>query len=282
MQLLEGKVAAKHIKQNLKEDIDLLKKKGLVPNLRVVIVGNSPASLAYVNMVRKSFNKEGVNADVLKLDESISEDQFISELEKLNNDNKVSGILIQLPLPKQINTSKIIKLINPNKDVDGFHPLNAGKLLIGEDTFIPCTPYGMIKMLEEYDIDIEGKNAVVLGRSNIVGKPISLLLMEKNATVTICHSRTKNIKEIASKADILVAAIGKHNFVDESMVKEGAIVLDVGIHVVDGKLKGDVDFENVKNKVSYITPVPGGVGTTTIAMLMYNTVKACKLINKTN
>ena len=279
MELLEGRKVATKVKETLKSDIKKLLEKGIVPRLRVIIVGDNPASMSYVKMVKKSFNKEGVEADVLKLNCDITEADFIKELEKLNNDKNVSGILIQLPLPKHIDESKIIKLINPNKDVDGFHPINAGKLLIGEDTFIPCTPYGMIKTLEEYSIDISGMNAVVLGRSNIVGKPIALLLMEKNATVTICHSRTKNLSEIASNADILVAAIGKHHFVDETMVKEGAIVLDVGIHVIDGKLEGDVNFESVKDKVKYITPVPGGVGTTTIAMLMYNTVKAAKLIN---
>lgn len=280
MVLLDGKIVAKNVKENLKGDIEALKENGVQPMLMVMIVGNNPASMSYVRMVQRSFTKEGVDADVLQLDENISEEDFLKELDKLNNDNNVHGILVQLPLPKHIDEAKVIRAMNPLKDVDGFHPLNAGKLLIGEDTYIPCTPFGIIRTLEEYNIDITGKNAVVLGRSNIVGKPISLLLLQKNATVTICHSRTANLKEIAANADVLVAAIGKHNFVTEEMVKEGAIVIDVGIHDIDGKIEGDVHFESVKDKASFITPVPGGVGSSTISMLMYNTVKAAKAQTK--
>ncbi|WP_201750463.1 bifunctional methylenetetrahydrofolate dehydrogenase/methenyltetrahydrofolate cyclohydrolase FolD [Senegalia massiliensis] len=274
MQIINGREVSNNIREDLQIKINELKEKGIVPGLSVIIVGENPASQSYVRSKDKACKKLGMKSEVHSLDKDVSESELLDLIEKLNNDDTIHGILVQLPLPAHIDEKKVIEKISIEKDVDGFHPINAGKLLVGEDTFIPCTPHGIIKLIESNDIDVEGKRVVVLGRSNIVGKPISLLLLQKNATVTICHSRTKNLKEITKEADILVAAIGKANFVKRDMVKKGATVIDVGINRVDGKLAGDVDFEDVKETVGHITPVPGGVGPMTITMLIYNTVKS--------
>jgi methylenetetrahydrofolate dehydrogenase (NADP+) / methenyltetrahydrofolate cyclohydrolase len=275
--LLEGGKVAAAIKESLKADIAGLIEKGVQPKLKVILVGNNGASMSYVRMVERSFSKENLLAEVVRLDDTISEAELLGVLEGINNDSMTHGILVQLPLPKHIDEDKVIRAMNTDKDLDGFHPLNVGKLVIGDDTYYPCTPYGIIKMIDHYGIDCTGKNTVVIGRSNIVGKPISMLMLAKNATVTICHSRTKDLASITKEADILIAAIGKCQFVTKEMVKEGAVVIDVGIHDVDGKIMGDVDFDGVKDIAGAITPVPGGVGSTTIATLMENLVKAAKL-----
>lgn len=276
MQTINGKEVSKKIREELQNEIDQLKEKGITPGLSVIIVGDNPASKTYVKSKDKACKQLGMKSEVHSLDGDVSEEELLNLIDKLNNDETIHGILVQLPLPNHIDEKKVIEKISPNKDVDGFHPINAGKLLVGEDTFIPCTPHGIIKLMESENIDIEGKRAVILGRSNIVGKPISLLLLEKNATVTICHSKTENLKEITKEADILIAAIGKANFVKSDMVKDGAIVIDVGINRVDGKLVGDVDFDSVNKLNGFITPVPGGVGPMTITMLIYNTVIAAR------
>lgn len=281
MELLKGKEVAQKIRENLKEEVVELKGKGINPKLAVIMVGDDSASQIYVRNKSKVCNEIGIEFDEYLLPEKTKQEELLELIEKLNNDKTVNGILLQSPMPKHLDVDEAFRTISPEKDVDGFHPINVGKLVLGQDTFISCTPYGIIKIFEDYKIDLEGKNAVVIGRSNIVGKPMSQCLLNKNATVTICHSRTKNLKEITKQADIVVAAIGKPRFVTEDMVKEGAIVIDVGINRgEDGKIKGDVDFENVKEKTSYITPVPGGVGPMTIAMLMTNVVKATKNQNK--
>jgi len=247
----------------------------------VIIVGENPASKVYVNKKKKTAEKAGFNSNVIELPESVSQEELEKCIDELNMDCEVDGILVQLPLPGHINTYDIIERIKPDKDVDGFHPLNVGKLSTGLEPYaVSCTPSGIIRLLEEYNIEIEGKNAVIIGRSNIVGKPLAALLLNKNATVTVCHSRTKNLEEICRQADILVAAVGRAKFVKAHWVKDGAVVIDVGINrTSEGKLAGDVDFENVCEKVGYITPVPGGVGPMTIAMLLLNTLKLFKLHN---
>ena len=274
MKLLEGKVIAAQMREDMAKDLEKLTTAGVVPGLRVILIGEDPAAASYVRMVERRCVKDGLDSQVLYFKENISEDVLIYEIEKLNADDKVHGILVQMPLPKHIDKNKVIATIDPNKDVDGFHELNSGKLYIGADALYPCTPYGVIHMLEYGGIKIEGKHAVVIGRSNVVGKPVSMLLLERNATVTICHSRTSNISELTKQADILVAAAGRPHMVTADMVKEGAVVIDVGIHEVDGKITGDVDFDSVKEKAGYLSPVPGGVGTTTIATLSWNTMKA--------
>ncbi|WP_432666365.1 bifunctional methylenetetrahydrofolate dehydrogenase/methenyltetrahydrofolate cyclohydrolase FolD [Wukongibacter baidiensis] len=273
LKIIDGKKVSKKIREELQVTINELKEeKGVVPGLAVIIVGNNPASRAYVRMKDKACKALGMHSELHSLEEDVSEEELLSLIDRLNNDRGIHGILVQLPLPNHIDEMKVLKRISHEKDVDGFHPINVGKLVVGEDTFIPCTPHGIIKLLEYEGVDIEGKKAVVIGRSNIVGKPISMLLLQKNATVTICHSRTKDLKEVTKEADILVAAIGRPKFVTSDMVKSGAVVIDVGINRVDDKIVGDVDFEDVKNVVDSITPVPGGVGPMTITMLIYNTV----------
>ena len=277
MELLNGKEVAKKTRQNLKEEVTRLKAEGINPKLAVIMVGNDSASQIYVRNKSKACDEIGIEFEEYLLPEETKQQELLDLIEKLNNNKEINGILLQSPIPKTLDINEAFRKISPEKDVDGFHPVNVGKLVLGQDTFISCTPFGIMKILEEYNINIEGKNAVVIGRSNIVGKPMSQCLLNKNATVTICHSKTKNLPEITRNADILVAAIGKPCFVTEDMVKEGAIVIDVGINrTSEGKLKGDVDFENVSKKVEYITPVPGGVGPMTIAMLMSNLVKAAK------
>ena len=276
-ELIDGKALAKKIRAELKLEVEKLKANGILPKLAVIMVGEDKASKVYVKNKSKACEEIGVEFEEFILSEDTKIEELLSLIEELNNRADVHGILLQSPIPKHLNINKAFNAIDYRKDVDGFNPVNVGKLVIGEDTFISCTPLGVIRMLEEHGIEIEGKNAVVIGRSNIVGKPLAQCLLAKNATVTICHSRTKNIHQITSNADILVAALGKPKYIKENMVKEGAVVIDVGINrAEDGKLVGDVDFESVSKKASYITPVPGGVGPMTIAMLMNNVVKAAK------
>lgn len=277
--ILNGKEVSKKIKEDLKIEVDKLRKKGIVPKLAVIMVGNNEASKVYVRNKSKACDKVGVEFEEFLMEENTSEKELFDLIDKLNEDKNINGILLQSPIPKHLDQNKAFRRIDASKDVDGFNPINVGDLCIGNDCFISCTPFGVMKILEHYNIDIEGKNAVVLGRSNIVGKPMVQCLLSKNATVTVCHSRTKNLKEITSKADILIAAIGKSKYVTKDMVKEDAVVIDVGINRDEGKICGDVDFENVFDKVSAITPVPGGVGPMTIAMLLYNLVKATKKQN---
>ena len=288
MQILDGKIVSQSVKEKIKEKTMLFKSTGnKTPHLAAILVGNNGASETYVASKVKNCEEVGFKSTLIRFDENIEEGVLIAAIEKLNNDEDVDGILVQLPLPKQIDEEKIINLINPYKDVDGFHPMSIGKMVQGLPTFIPATPYGIILMLEHYKIETAGKHAVVIGRSNIVGRPISILLSRNaypgNCTVTVCHSRTKNLKEICLQADIIVAALGIPEFLKEDMVKENAVVVDVGItRVADATkksgfaIKGDVDFTNVAPKCSYITPVPGGVGLMTIAALLMNTFSACE------
>ena len=281
MELINGKELAKKIRMELKEEVEELKQKGIKPKLAVIMVGDDKASAVYVRNKSKACEEIGIEFEEFLLESTITQEYLINLIKELNNREDINGILLQSPIPEGLDIREAFNTIDYRKDVDGFNPINVGKLSIGEDSFISCTPYGVIKMLEEYNIPIEGKRAVIIGRSNIVGKPLIQCLLNKNATVTVCHSKTKNIEEITSKADILIAALGKPKFVTSNMVKEGAVVIDVGINRnEEGKLVGDVDFENVSKKVSYITPVPGGVGPITIAMLMYNVVKSAKSLLK--
>ena len=277
MVLIDGKKVSAEVRARLAKEANELKEKtGRVPGLATVLVGDDLASAVYVRNKNKICRELGFKSFEQKLSLDTSEAKLLQLIKELNSNNDIHGILVQLPLPNQIDSEKILQAIDPNKDVDGFHPVNVGKLVVGNALLTPCTPTGIIKLLDYYEIDISGKHAVVLGRSNIVGKPVSMLLLQRNATITICHSRTKKLEEITRSADILVAAIGRANFVTENMVSKGAIVIDVGINRVDGKLTGDIDFEPVSKKASYITPVPGGVGPMTIALLMENTLKAFK------
>ena len=276
-QIIDGKELAKNIRLKLKDEVEELKNADINPKLAVIMVGDDKASKVYVKNKSKACEETGIDFEEHILPACIKMEELLELIEKLNNDETVHGILVQSPLPKGLDANEAFRTISPKKDVDGFNPINVGKLSLNQDCFVSCTPYGIIKMLEAYNIEIEGSHAVIIGRSNIVGKPLAQCLLNKNATVTICHSRTKNLKEITKQADILIAAIGKAKFVTEDMVKDGATVIDVGINRMDdGKLLGDTDFENIKDKVSYITPVPGGVGPMTIAMLMHNVVKAAK------
>ena len=277
MEIIDGKQLAKKTREKLKYEVEDLKKEGIQPKLAVIMVGDNSASQIYVRNKSKACNDVGIEFEEYLLPDTTKQEELLDVIEKLNNNKEINGILLQSPIPDGLDINEAFRKISPEKDVDGFHPVNVGKLVLGQDTFVSCTPYGVMKMFEEYNIDLEGKNAVVIGRSNIVGKPMSQCLLNKNATVTICHSRTRNLPEITKNADILVSAIGRPEFVTADMVKDGTVVIDVGINrTAEGKLKGDVDFENVSKKASYITPVPGGVGPMTIAMLMNNVVKASK------
>lgn len=283
MEIINGKELAKKIRGELKEEVIKLKEKNINPKLAVIMVGDDKASAVYVRNKSKACEEIGIEFEEFLLDRTISQEELINLIKTLNNREDIHGILLQSPIPDHLDIREAFNTIDYKKDVDGFNPINVGKLSIGEDCFISCTPYGAIRMLEEYNIQIEGKRAVIIGRSNIVGKPLIQCLLNKNATVTICHSKTKNIEEITREADILIAALGKPKFVKEDMVKKDAVVIDVGINRnEEGKLVGDVDFENVSKKASYITPVPGGVGPMTIAMLMNNVVKAAKSKLETN
>lgn len=278
--IIDGKAVSAKVKEQVRKEAEALKNKGIEIGLAVVIVGNNSASRVYVNNKKKACEEVGFNSYEYALPEETTEAELLELVEKLNSDDKVNGILVQLPLPKQINENAIINAIRPDKDVDAFHPENVGHIMIGDFSFLPCTPAGVMELIAETGVDVCGKNCVVIGRSNIVGKPMAMLLLHKNGTVTICHSRTKNLAEICSKADILVAAVGKAKFVTPDMIKEGAVVIDVGMNRDEnGKLCGDVDYAACFDKAGYITPVPGGVGPMTIAMLMRNTLTAAKMKN---
>lgn len=276
-EILDGKKLAKKIRKNLKKEVEDLKKQGIFPKLAVIMVGDNSSSEVYVKNKSRACIKVGIDFEEFLLPKETTEKELLELIETLNKDKSIHGILLQSPVPKQIDINKAFRTIKPEKDVDGFHPMNVGNLVIGEDCFVSCTPFGVMKLLEEYNIEIEGKNAVILGRSNIVGKPMVQCLLAKNATITVCHSKTQEIQKIVKNADIIISAIGKPHFVTSDMIKEGAVVIDVGINrLEDGSIVGDVEFETVNTKASYITPVPGGVGPMTIAMLLTNVVKAAR------
>jgi len=276
--IIDGKALAKKIRTELKQEVDTLKEKGIYPKLAVILVGEDKASQIYVRNKNRACEELGIEFEEFLLEETTSMETLLQIIQTLNARSDIHGILLQSPIPKPLDIQKAIHAIAPEKDVDGFHPSNVGKLAIGQDTFISCTPQGIVRMLEAYAIPIEGKHVVIIGRSNIVGKPLIPCLLSKNATVTVCHSKTENLKDITKQADILIAAVGKAKFVTSEMVKPGATVIDVGINRnEEGKIEGDVDFETVSQKAAYITPVPGGVGPMTIAMLMNNVVKAATL-----
>lgn len=278
--IIDGKVVSQFVKDEVKKEVSALGEKGVSVGLAVVIVGNDPASRTYVNNKKKACEATGIISEEYALPENTTMDELLALIKELNAKKSINGILCQLPLPKHLDEKAVIENIDPIKDVDAFHAVNTGHIMIGDYSFLPCTPAGIMEMLKYYNIEIEGKECVVIGRSNIVGKPMAMLLLQKNGTVTICHSRTKNLKEVTSRADILVAAVGVPYFVTADMVKDGAVVIDVGMdRNKEGKLCGDVDFAEVEKKASYITPVPGGVGPMTIATLMKNTVTAAKLQN---
>lgn len=272
-QIIDGKAISTALKEELKGKVDALKAQGVEPCLAVILVGEDPASTVYVNNKKKACEFIGIKSLSYELPESTTQDELLALIDKLNADDGVNGILVQLPLPKHIDEDAVIQAISPKKDVDGFHPQSVGALCIGQKGFVSCTPAGIIELLKRSNVEIEGKECVIIGRSNIVGKPMSLLMLRENATVTVCHSRTKNLKEVTKRADILIVAIGKPKMITAEYVKEGAVVIDVGIHRLEGKkLCGDVDFDTVAEHTSMITPVPGGVGPMTIAMLMKNCV----------
>lgn len=275
--IIDGKKISAQIKDELKEEVAELKEKGIEIKLAVIQVGNDPASSVYVRNKKNACAYTGIDSISYEVDEDISEEELLKLIDELNNNTCVNGILVQLPLPKHIDEDKVIKAISPEKDVDGFHPQSVGALSIGQEGYVSCTPAGIIQLLKRSGVEIDGKECVVLGRSNIVGKPMSMLLLRENGTVTVCHSHTKNLKEVAKRADILIAAIGKPKFITKEYVKAGAVVIDVGIHrMEDGKLCGDVAYDEVEPVASYITPVPGGVGPMTIAMLMNNCVESAR------
>ncbi|HBC4173916.1 TPA: bifunctional methylenetetrahydrofolate dehydrogenase/methenyltetrahydrofolate cyclohydrolase FolD [Staphylococcus aureus] len=276
--ILDGKQIAKDYRQGLQDQVEALKEKGFTPKLSVILVGNDGASQSYVRSKKKAAEKIGMISEIVHLEETATEEEVLNELNRLNNDDSVSGILVQVPLPKQVSEQKILEAINPEKDVDGFHPINIGKLYIDEQTFVPCTPLGIMEILKHADIDLEGKNAVVIGRSHIVGQPVSKLLLQKNASVTILHSRSKDMASYLKDADVIVSAVGKPGLVTKDVVKEGAVIIDVGnTPDENGKLKGDVDYDAVKEIAEAITPVPGGVGPLTITMVLNNTLLAEKM-----
>ena len=278
MNLIDGKALAAKMQAELKVKVDKLKEADNVPGLAVILVGEDPASQIYVRNKARQATAIGLNSSVVRLPETVSEQELLDLIEQYNQSEQWHGILVQLPLPEHISEEKVLLAIDPEKDVDGFHPVNVGKMVIGEDTFLPCTPAGIIEMIKRTDIDIEGKECVVIGRSNIVGKPMAMLMLKENATVTIAHSRTKDLKEVTKRADIIVAAIGKAKFVTADYVKEGAVVIDVGMdRDENGKLCGDVDFESVSKVASAITPVPGGVGPMTVTMLLVNCLRSVEL-----
>ena len=274
--IIDVKSIVNESKEKLKKEIEELKKKDIYPKLAVILANNDSASQIYVNKKRKMCEELGIIDEEYILDENVTTEDMLEIINKLNNDKSVDGILVQLPVFKHLDEKLILNTISPLKDVDGFHPENLGKLLIGEDTIVSCTPKGIMKIIDSLGEDLTGKNAVVVGRSRIVGKPIACLLLNRNATVTICHSRTKNLEEYTKNADILIVAVGKASLVNKEMVKEGAIVIDVGINRIEGKIKGDVDTIEVADKAKYITPVPGGVGLTTVLSLMENVVEVAK------
>src|SRR5690625_288896 len=275
--IIDGKKIAQHLREEMKHEIQQLNERNIQPHLTVILIGNDPASHSYVNGKEKASKEVGISSKIIRLPKDTSEDQLLNEIDILNKDENTDGILVQLPLPKHIDEQKVIEAIHPSKDVDGFHPTNIGRMIVKKQSFLPCTPYGIIKILQYENIEIEGKHVVVIGRSNIVGKPMGQLLLNESATVTYCHSKTKDIKSFTKNADIIIVAVGKPNVIDESYIKEGAVIIDVGVNRVDdSRLVGDVDYGSAKLKASYITPVPGGVGPMTITMLLKNTIKAAK------
>ncbi len=280
-EILDGKKLAKKIRMDLKQEVEKLKQTGIQPKLAVVMVGDNSSSEVYVKNKSSACRKVGIEFEEFLLDKTTTEEELLTLIQQLNEAKNIHGILLQSPVPKQIDINKAFRTILPEKDVDGFHPMNVGNLVIGEDCFVSCTPFGVMKLLEEYQIEVEGKNAVILGRSNIVGKPMVQCLLAQNATITVCHSKTQKIHDLVKNADIVISAIGKPQFVTSDMIKAGAVVIDVGINRRDdGSIVGDVEFESVSQKASYITPVPGGIGPMTIAMLLTNVVKAAKIQNK--
>jgi methylenetetrahydrofolate dehydrogenase (NADP+) / methenyltetrahydrofolate cyclohydrolase len=281
--IIDGKQLASQMRLSIKEDVKKLIDKGVTPGLSMILVGDNAASRTYVRAKRKACEELGINSVITEFPNDITESELLSEIVRLNNEDTVHGILVQLPLPKHISVQAVIEKILPSKDVDGFHPINVGKLTLGQEGFIPCTPIGILAMLKSKNITIAGKHVVVVGRSNIVGKPIGQLLLKENATVTYCHSHSENIKQITKQADILIVAVGRPKLITKEYIKEGAVVIDVGVNrLPTGKLCGDVDFTEAEQVASYITPVPGGVGPMTITMLLYNTVKAANELNKNN
>lgn len=276
-QIIDGKLVSAKVKEQVRNEVTALKEQGITPGLAVIIVGDDPASRVYVNNKKKACADVGFYSEEYALPAETTMEQLLSLIDELNARKDINGILCQLPLPKHLDEKEVINRIDSSKDVDAFSPVNVGKITIGEYDFLPCTPAGVMELLAHYNISAEGKNCVVIGRSNIVGKPMALLLLHQNGTVTVCHSRTQNLADVCKNADILVAAVGRANFVTADMVKDGAVVIDVGMNRLDGKLCGDVKFDEVSEKASYITPVPGGVGPMTIGMLMKNTLKAAKL-----
>ncbi len=278
--IMDGKELSKKIKSNLKIECEELIKKGIEPKLAVIMVGEDSASKVYIRNKSKVCEDVGIKYEEYFLKENVLQKDLIDLIQKLNADKTINAILLQSPIPHNLDINEAFKAISIEKDVDGFNPVNVGKLVLNQDTYVSCTPYGIMKIFEEYDIDLSSKNVVILGRSNIVGKPLIHCCLNKNATVTVCHSKTKNLKDITTNADVLIVAIGKANFVTEDMVKQNSVIIDVGINRLEnGKITGDVDFDNIKEKASYITPVPGGVGPMTIAMLMNNVIKATKRQN---
>lgn len=275
--IIDGKAVSKLLRKEITEGVERIKaEKGITPGLAVVLVGDDPASQTYVRNKEKSCIKVGMHSEVHRLPAETSEEELLKLVDQLNKDPKLHGILVQLPLPRHIDENKIIEAIDPAKDVDGFHPVNAGRLLIGQDSFLPCTPFGIMELLKQENVELKGKHAVVVGRSNIVGKPIALLLLQEHATVTICHSRTADLGAMTRQADVLVVAVGRPNFITGDMIKPGAVVIDVGINRVEDGLVGDVDYESAKEVAGKITPVPGGVGPMTITMLLRNTLLAAE------
>lgn len=280
-EIINGKELAKKVRENLKIECENLKKNGINPKLAVIMVGEDSASKVYVKTKSNACMEIGIEYEEYLLQDNITQKELINLIEKLNNDDNINGILLQSPIPKHLDIDEAFGTISAKKDVDGFNPINVGKLLLNQDTFVSCTPYGIMKMFEEYKISLEGKNVVIVGRSNIVGKPLMACCLNKNATVTVCHSKTANLKDKTKEADVLIAAVGRPNFITSDMVKDNAVIIDVGINRDENKkLTGDVDFENIKEKASYITPVPGGVGPMTVAMLMNNVIKATIQQNK--
>jgi len=275
--IIDGKQLAQDIRNEIKQEVSELKKEGLIPGLSVILVGDDPASQSYVKGKEKGCEEVGIASQLIRRPATISQQELLDLIHELNQDPAVHGILVQLPLPKHLSEDLVIQAIDPKKDVDGFHPINVGNMMIGQPCFLPCTPHGVIEMIKRTGMNISGKHAVVIGRSNIVGKPVSMLLLQENATVSICHSKTPNLSEITRQADILVVGVGKANMIGADHVKPGAVVIDVGVNRIEtGKLVGDVRFDEVKDVAGYLTPVPGGVGPMTITMLLKNTVQACK------
>ncbi|MDH4420370.1 bifunctional methylenetetrahydrofolate dehydrogenase/methenyltetrahydrofolate cyclohydrolase FolD [Bacillus cereus] len=275
--IIKGNEVAEKKRAQLTDEVVKLKEQGIVPGLAVILVGEDPASRSYVKGKEKGCEQVGIYSELIELPETITEERLLAEIDRLNGDDRINGILVQLPLPKHIEEKAIIERISPEKDVDGFHPISVGRMMTGQDTFLPCTPHGIVELVKETNLDISGKHVVVIGRSNIVGKPVGQLFLNENATVTYCHSKTQNMKELSKLADILIVAVGRPKMITADYIKEGAVVIDVGVNRLEtGKLCGDVDFDNVLDVAGYITPVPKGVGPMTITMLLHNTVESAK------